>query len=491
MEFPIGDFLPDRPVLKNAATEALNVIPYAGRYLQFRNLASVSDALAAQPVGAFSTSVVDGTAEVYAGTDVRLYRLSGTTWDDISKGATDYSTSSPSRWEFAQFDDDVYAANRANTLQTTDIAGGNDFADVTSGPKAAHIGVVRDFVVVGNIDDATDGVVESRIRWSAIGDPSDWPTPGTSDAFAKQSDEQTLPTRYGGVQAIIGTEYGIVVQRKAVSRMDYVGSPLVFSITQIDATRGAITPGSVTSVGRRVFFLSDDGFYMNDGSGESVPIGDGKIDKWFLSMVDADNLQKMKAAADPINKLIVWAFPIIDGSDVACKLLFYNYAEDRWSHAEQEVAELLSNQQPGYSLEDLDSFGTLETIETSFDDPFWGPGAISLGAINDDFKLCTFSGSARDAVVETGEFGQPGVRTYLNGVRPLVTGDGTITLQVAARNRQDEDPTWTNAVSVTNATGRADFRSSAFFHRVRINVSGGFTDLIGVDDVVLRADGGR
>ena len=47
------------------------------------------------------------------------------------------------------------------------------------GPNGLTCATVRDFVVVGGL--STD---RYAIQWCAIGDPTDWPTPGTDDARA-------------------------------------------------------------------------------------------------------------------------------------------------------------------------------------------------------------------------------------------------------------------------------------------------------------------
>ena len=60
-------------------------------------------------------------------------------------------------------------------------------------PKAKTMAVIKDFVMVGDTNDGTDGDQPNRVWWPAINDPTNWPTPGSSSAAQVQSDYQNLP----------------------------------------------------------------------------------------------------------------------------------------------------------------------------------------------------------------------------------------------------------------------------------------------------------
>jgi hypothetical protein len=74
----------------------------------------------------------------------------------------------------------------------------------------------------------------------------------------------------------------------------------------------------------------------------------------------------------------------------------------------------------------------------------------------------------------------------INAVTPLVTGSPTTTVQVLTRNRQQDNETTSAAASI-NADGWAPVRSNGRFHRVRLNVSGVWTNAQGVDVQVQSA----
>ena len=135
---------------------------------------------------------------------------------------------------------------------------------------------VRDFVVIGGLD--TD---EYAIRWSAIGDPTDWPSPATDDARSKQSGQQTFPTEHGWVTGIAGHDfYGYVFQERAITKMTYVGGDVVFNFDTFEEDRGCQRAGRLVSVDDKVFFESDRGYHLLEND-QIADIGFGKVDETY------------------------------------------------------------------------------------------------------------------------------------------------------------------------------------------------------------------
>lgn len=490
MKVDFGEWMPDQPDLQNSAVEAKNVYSYGNRYRPMPSVEYFSDALEDRCVGAFSTTIIDDTQRTYAATGDSIFELDGFSWSD--KSGTTYTVSDPSRWSFTQFGENVLAANYANTLQYVNFVSGGNFANVTSGPKARYIANVRDFVMVGNVDDASDGDVPHRVQWSAIGDPLDWPAAGTDDAFAKQSDYQDLDAEDGPVVSIAGFEFGLIFQERSITRATYVGSPLVFQFDKIDATHGALTDGSVVREGGTVYFLSSNGFYATDGSGEAVPIGHGKVDEYFFDDLNIRRKDEIQSISDPKRKLVIWSYPSNDAGDYPDRCLIYSVVDQRWTRAEITIGLMVQAQTEGYTLDELDSLADLDDLGISLDSDFWLPGSDSAFVFGSNDKMGALTGTALDALLETGEIGLDGRRAYLSGVRPLVEGTAaTITVKHGSRNLMNADVNWSSDRSITADTGKADFRKSAFFHRFRVAITGGFDDALGVDAFIQQDDAGR
>jgi len=131
----------------------------------------------------------------------------------------------------------------------------------------------RDFIVIG-------GLTSDRyaVRWNAIGDPTDWPTPGTDDARAKQAGLQSFPTRFGWVTGIAGNDfYMYVFQERAISKGTYVGGDVVVSFDTFEEDRGNERQGGIVTVDDKVFFRSDRGFHLLEND-QIADIGLGRVD---------------------------------------------------------------------------------------------------------------------------------------------------------------------------------------------------------------------
>lgn len=484
---PFGEYKPDLPAFGNdGALTAKNVVPHANGYKPLKTLVAFSDPLTAYCRGAFACKDEDGVSYSFAGDETKLYSLSDTTYNDVSRTTTAYASGVNSYWEFVQWGNKVLATNFSDSIQAITL-GGTNFADLTgSPPKARYISAVRDFVVVGNTWDGTDGNVPHRVRWSGFNDETTWTVSATT-----QSDYQDLYGNGGAVQAIVGgQERGIIFQEHAIWLMTYVGTPLVFQFDRVE-DRGAYAPRSVVSVGDRIFFLSEDGFYMFVG-GSSVPIGANKVDLTFLSDFDASYRDRMVGSSDPARKIVMWIYPGTGNtSGTPNKAIIYDWANNKWSHAEFNAEYLYASISTGYTLEALDGISTsLDALTESLDSKSWMGGTLQFSAFNDSHRLANFSGDPMNATLETGEYQAiEGKTSEISYIRPMVDG-GTHTVQVGTRNTQAGTVNW-SAASPENGSGTCPVRTNARYHRARVNVSGVWNDAVGVEPEGVYTTGDR
>ena len=174
-------------------------------------------------------------------------------------------------------------------------------------------------------------------RWSAIGDPTNWPIPGTQNALATQSGQQLNQVDLGPVMFIAGYPlYGLVFQRFGITRASYIGAPVVFSWQPYEFKRGLIAHGAAIQVGPLVYYLSDSGFFVTDGA-NVIPIGTAQdnssgIDNWFWANVNPNALEAIRAGYDGVKRCVFFAIPT--GSNVLPDtLLTYNPIAQRWTKA--------------------------------------------------------------------------------------------------------------------------------------------------------------
>lgn len=484
-----GKWLPDQPSIDNPGlTEALNVLPVSGSYRPYRPLSTQAGALASRPLGAISVRDSSANSVLYAGTATDLYQRSGATWVDRST-AVAYTTSSLDFWRFVQFDNRVIATNYADLPQKLTIGDAANFtslADTGTAPRARVIGVIGRFVVMGHTNEGVNGVVPHRLQWCAIDDPTDWPIPQTADARTKQAGEQFMSAANGPVLAIEGEEqFGIVFQRSGISRVTYVGGNVVFQFDNIDSSRGLLCPNGVATVGKRRFFPSSEGFFVTDGVNVE-PIGDNQVDQFFLDNLDASFPDRVYAAVDRSKKIIYYAFPGPSNTGGRPNMLIvYNYLEQRWTHCEQQIELLVPGLTIATSIDDFDAlFPSVDDITPPLDSPFWAGGAAALFGFDTDFKVGTLAGTPGTARIDGQEVEfHPGRCTYVQGVKPLVTGNGSsvdVTIALGSRELLDDDPTYTAAVDRTASTGYCDFDNEAHYFRARMEIVGDFKEAVGV-----------
>ncbi len=490
---PAGEWLPDLPAFENpGATEAKNVIPAATGYRPFPSLLAYSGSLAGRAQGAFATRDAGGNGANFAADAAKLYKLSATTWSDVSRTAGGaYATASDGGWCFAQFGDLVVVVNFNDAPQKWQLGASANFAALGgTPPNARFVATVRDFVVLGRV-----AGFPNRVKWSGINNAETWTVSPTT-----QADEQDLPDG-GWIQGIVGGEAGTVLQERAIKRMTYVGAPLVFQFDEISGNVGATIEGSIAAFENMVFFAHASGFYLLRGAKELQAIGDHKVDRHFWTDIDQNYLYRVSAAVDPVGKLYVISYPGAGHSGgLPNKALIYNWAIGRWSRAEADVELLYPGlSQAGYTLDGLDAIsGSLDALPFSLDSAVWsGVGRQLLAGFDPAHRLGYFEGATLNAVVETAEAQLvAGRRALVRAVRPLVegvaaTGAG-ITLQLGTRNTTVEPVIWTGPRGL-DANGICPVRSNARYHRARIGIAAGTTwsHIRGVDEVRARAEGTR
>jgi hypothetical protein len=352
-------------------------------------------------------------------------------------------------------------------------------AIATDNPVFRVSGVVRDFLVVGNITNATN-----RIQWSGINDLTTW-TAGTS-----QSDSQDLPGSGGQVVAITSGEVGYVFRQNQIIRMDYVGGNVVFRLSVISPNRGAMYGRTVCQDNRQIFFYADDGFYQINGD-QILPIGVEKVNRYFDLNLNKGFSDRICAAVDPFNQLAMWLFPSTSNTanttGICDKLIIYNYATQKWSLAEASASTIFSQFVGAYTVELMDIISeNLEKISAALDTDYWSGGQMFLGAIDSDYKAAIFSGTSNECEIETSELELfPGLRSNVMGVRPIVDADATLT--VKTRERLTDSESASSSTSMRDS-GINPVRKSGRYVRVNVKVPSGtiFTHAQGVDFVASK-----
>lgn len=452
------DWLPDHPDLGNPGlTQATNVLPKDFTFKAFRPLTDAGSAGPSRALGAIRPSSANNPlmASLYVGFDTSLQILTGGTFTNKSSATYNSSTE---YWRFAQFDELVIATNKYDVPQRHTIGAASNFTALAvsgTAPKAQHVGVIGEFAVLGNLVDSGGTAEPYSVCWPAISDPTNWPTPNSSTAIAVQSGRQRLDAEFGEVTSIVdGDQYGIIAQRGGLTRMTYVGPPVVFSFDTYEKGRGSYFPNAGVKVGNRFFFISLGGICVTDGVNVE-PIGAGKTDRYFLSLVNFGFASHVYGAVDYEQKLIFWGFPAV-GPDPDTILIF-NYEESRFASASQSLEMLISAAESNSS--------------------------IDIGAFSTAHKLGAFTGTAGSAVLTTAEL-EPNAGGYTSEIAIKPLADQTlngITIAMGTRNDRTSAVSYTAEQTANSRSGFANFRTAAKYHRARLTISGTFNAAQGLE----------
>ena len=397
----------------------------------------------------------------------------------LSGAATDFIT-------FTQFGDYLIVSNGVDTPQYYLMGTSTNFANLsaiaTDGtpPIFKVSGVIRDFLVTGNISGATN-----RVRWSGINDITTW-TEGS-----KQADSQDLPGSGGQIVAITSGEYGYIFRQNEIVRLDYVGGTTIFRFSVVSPNRGAVYGKTVCQDNRRVFFYADDGFFEVQGD-NIKPIGAEKVNRFFDIDLDKAYSDRIVAAVDPFNTLAIWLYPSADNqantTGICDKLLIYNYVTEKWSFANASASTIFSQFVGAYTVETMDLIdSSIDNINIALDTDFWLGGQRYLGAIDGDNKAAIFSGNGNEVEIETSEIELfPGLRSDITEVRPIV--DATATVAITTRERLANSAS-TSSYSSMVTSGTVPVRQSGRYVRANVKIAAGstWTHAQGVDFVASRA----
>lgn len=486
---PFGEWLPDQPDFMNpGATVAKNVVPDFRSYRPFPAQVGFSTSLGSRCVGAFLARDAGGNYYNYAGDKSALYVLNSTSWSNVTSTVSGpYNVAEDAYWEFTQFGYRVIGVGGDQVDPQVISACATTFDPLAgSPPRAHHVASIREFVVMGNLV-----YLPQSVQWCAINNPTSW----TANA-ATLADSQDLAGDAGWVMKVVGGEYGVVLQQRAITRMTFVGSPLVFQFDKIHSNIGAYVSQGVVSYRNFVFFLSEDGFYSFDGI-NLEPIGAGKVDRTFFNDLDQTYAHRVVAALDPVRKVVAWAYPSSSNtSGNPNKMLIYHWPSKRWSRIEDLNLEyLIRTVTDPYTLDTLDNFSSsIDALSPTLDSLYWSRGNYFFSCYNSTHQLNHFTGSAMGATVETNEVQLAKGRgidalAQVNQIRPIAEGlSASYQAAVGSRLNLTQSVSFSTATSPVSA-GFVEVRNTNRYHRFRLTTTSSteFTHIQGVDVVAVPA----
>jgi hypothetical protein len=465
------EWAPDQPDMgADALIRAHNVIPSASGYKPFRPLDTSLGTIGGIALASYvSAGYTKFDSNVYAWDGTNFYVGGGGAGSFTARGTSTLG-SGVDGGAFAQYEDLILFT--AGNIPKKHTAGSSSnfstLAAAGTAPPGSCIGVVGQFVLIGDITDAvTANRTPSGIQWCAIDDPTNWPTPNSATAIAAQAGFQELQMRYGRINGIHGgDQHGVVLQDTAITRVTYVGPPVVFQFDTISNNVGSIYKNGSVRSGEWIYFTSRFGPCRTNGV-VVERIGAGKVDDYLTANVTSGSSVGVKVGYDYLNRNVLYGYTntAATAGATANSLLIFNEDTGNWSSADTSLVNFVT---PGGGADDAVVTRTMMAFSSSTS------GSSILGY---------FQATAGSAVFETSDSEvNPGGRAYVDGVKLNVESSGTapaMTARIGYRDDLSSTPTYTSATSANSATGFANFRVDAKYHRAEFTITGNFQKVTG------------
>jgi hypothetical protein len=454
---PLADFAPDSAVYDSQLTAAgSNALRVPGGYAPQKGF--VEGSLVALGAVCRGSIVIDyeGLTRQFAAVSNNLYEYDFTNdeWDSV-KGALTIGLADGVTVDFFRLGDWLLACDSENKLMAFDLTDGTSpvFVEVADAPAGLIKVRSHNDLIVGIYNDGDLGVA----AWSDTDDHTNWST--------GLAGEQPLP----GLSSVTGMAVGdrwLVFQKSKIHRFTYTSdATLIFTREEVDVGRGALGPDVVRVSGNRVFFVGVDGFYYCDWSGQVFPIGQDKVNQFFLDRCNALDRPYGLVSAIPETE-VVWFSYVTTAEDGVTynEHLPYDYGIDKWSPPTiLSLQYVFTSASSGISLEDIGtSHGSLEEYGLPLDSRANEGTDGILAAFNSENEYGTLDGANLEATLRTAPYLEPqGKRFKLGSVFPIGNGmPENFTISVGIRERLNADPTWSSETEPETVTGAAMFHVS-------------------------------
>ncbi len=449
-----GEWLPDQPSYQNKGLiEATNTYPGARGYRPVGQFVQTVPVGAADFLGGATFTAPRGENIIIGGTATNLYRVTAGAWTSIASG---FTTISGGRWRFAQFGGLAIATNDANPLQKIDLDTGVVSVLGGSPPTFRMLAVVKDFLVGGVLDGRAN-----ELGWCAINNAEEW-------AFGQnQSDYQIMPSG-GDINGLFGGEFGLILQRNRITRMEYVGGNEIFVINEISSNFGCVSPHSVVQHGQIGFFLSDNGFMMWDGA-SLKPIGSERVDRTFRADYGRADWAGMSTAVDIRNQVVKWS--------MGDRVWSYHWQLDRWSVIAQPAQIIFSGVTRSISVDESDGSPGDDILDDAdalpWDHVSYQGGDTAFYVINSSRVLGTLTGTPMAATWTLPDIELARDReALLKWVRPDTDAIDGLTLSITSRPRLGDAGT-TTAYSALASNGDMPVRERGRYMQMSLTIAAG------------------
>ena len=211
-------------------------------------------------------------------------------------------------------------AARLTTRASTTTSG----FQTTNNPTATRVSLVspttRHLIHLGTetiIGDSTSQD-DMFIRFSDQEDINDYTPTAINSAGSQRLQDGTKI-----VGSLKAKETILVWTDNALYTMKFVGAPFTFGFEQVGTNCGLIGKNAAVEIDGVAFWLSNNGFFMFDGTVKSLPCS---VEDYVFDQLDTTKGQQIYAGLNNLYTEVVWYYPS-QGSDYNDQYVIFNYGE--------------------------------------------------------------------------------------------------------------------------------------------------------------------
>lgn len=464
-------FAPDvDPVTPGIFTACSNIIPFEAGFMGAPSgvaPASVG-ALAAECRGAMILQLLDDTRRVFAGSQTKLYELTGTTWTDRSAGT--YTGSVDSRWSFCQFGNTSIASNLIDAMQSSTTGA---FAAIAAAPKAKIVvSASNNFVIAFYTNEGTYGNSPDRWWCCAQNDQTTW-TPSVSTG-ATTGRIIAMP---GSITAALPLgDYVIAYKLRGLFLGTFVGATAgswQWTLVPGSGQSGVVGQDAVCDIGGIHFYVGDDDFWLFDGT-RPVSIG-AEVRNWFKANSSETYRFRTKCTFDRGRNLVWINFPSKTSAGACDTTLVWHATTKRWGMAlaGSSVEAVLNYVQPGVTINGLDAYAaTINALPAiPFDSAYWTGGGRVFAYFDSAHQLRVASGVCAASSFTTGDYGDEAAVSDLDTFRVRYS-QAPASAQAAGQFRNDSGGALELGPTEQRYDSRFDVRQAGKWHRLTVSMTG-------------------
>ena len=179
----------------------------------------------------------------------------------------------------------------------------------------------------------SNGDNPTKFSWCSADGLDDWIGTATNTAGSLLIREAT-----GEIMCVtqLGNNLAVYTQNQMFI-VSYVGLPNIFGYKPaLNSGVGAVSPGSVVSVGRMNYGLSRDGFFVTDGASTKMIGRESGMNQFFRDNASFTELGQVVAFDNAKENEVVWGIPL--GQNKINKEIYYNYKNNAWGMRDSTIS---------------------------------------------------------------------------------------------------------------------------------------------------------